>query len=422
MKKLCIFLSIILAGMLIISTLSVGAFAIVGSYGNGESVDKSILTGNQTSEKAYVPNLEVCSNMGNWQKYAENSVEAIRECKTAYISVDVKLTKDGVPVLMADDTLDRMCVDSTGKTVSGVINEMNYDEMSTYFLRFGNGGELSKKSDYTIATLEQSLSALYKDTTMIIDVSTADLGKVAGVIENKEMLSRVLFRLTDADSRDVVSIVTKNSQFKNLIIPQYNGNIIFSANSLLRDAADAKLTIVKVGTKNRNGVVLYDAYTSKFHENNIKAMFSMVDEYAAGRSDDITGWDNIISHGYSIIETDYPDLLTDYIESTNELRTQLISLLTMCEDYLKGEFSKESLENLTTAFNTAKKYTTGVASQSQLSGAIYDLTEAYNNLQPSSPDEVTGKFTFSVGRLIAVVLCGGAFVASQLYLYKKRKK
>ncbi len=422
MKKLCTFLSIITALVLILSSFSMSASAVVGSYSEGETIDKSILTGNQPLRKPYSTDLEVCANMGNWQKYAENSVEAITDCKTDYVSVDVRLTKDGVPVLMADDTLERMCVDANGKTVTGLLSEKNHSEITQYFLRYGNGGELAKKSGYTIPTLEQALDALYIESIMIIDVSTNDLGKVAGVVENKEMLSRVLFRLTDADSRDVASIINKNERFKNLIIPQYNGNIIFGANSLLRDATEVGLSMVKVGTKNRNGVVLYDSYTSQFHKNKIKAMFSMVDEYAADRSDDITGWDNVISHGYSVIETDYPDLLTDYIDSTNELRSQLVSLVGMCEEYLNGDFSKDSLESLTSAYNTAKKYTTEVASQSQLSNAIFNLTEAYTNLKPSSPDETAGKFSFSIGRLTAVVLCGGGIVAAQIYLFKKRKK
>ncbi len=422
MKKLRLFLSTTIALLLIFCVFTCGVSAVVDSYADGESVDKSIVTGNRTKQKAYSTKIEICANKGSWQKYAENSVEAITDCNAEYISVDVKLTKDGVAVLMADDTLDRMCVDSEGKTVTGLVSEKNYEEISTYFLRYGKGGELAKKSDYPVATLEQALDAIDDGNTLIIDVSTEDLGKVAGIVENEEKLSKVLFRLTDATSRDVVSIVRKNQRFQNLIIPQYNGNIIFSANNLLRDAADVNLNIVKVGTKNRNGVILYDSYTSKFHENKIKAMFSMTDEYNADRTDNIAGWDNVISHGYSIIETDYPDLLADYIASTDKLKSQLMSLVEMCEDYLDEDLSEDSLNKLKSAFTTAQKYTEVVASQSQLSMAIYDLTQAYTDLEPSSPDETTGKFTFSVGRLIAVVLCGGGIIASQVYLFKKRKK
>ena len=422
MKKLHIFLSLSLALLLLFGSFATGALAVVDAYGEGESVDKSILAGNQVTATAYSSEIKSCANMGNWQKYAENSIEAITDCNTDYISVDVKLTKDGVPILMADDTLDRMCIDADGNTVTGAVSEKTYAEISTYFLRYGNGGELSKKSEYVIPSLVQALDAIDDENTLIIDVSIDDLGKVSGVVENEEKLSKVLFRLTDCDSRDVLSVVEKNERFKNLIIPQYNGNIIFGANSLLKDATDAGLNIVKVGTKNRNGVVLYNSYTAKFKENSIMAMFSMVDEYSADRADDVTGWDNVISHGYSIIETDYPELLEKYISSTEELESELKTLVEMCESYLSGDFSADSLKNLTDAYNTAKGYVDGVASQSQLSNAFYDLSEAYSELEQSSPDETAGKFTFSVGRMIAVVLCGGGIIASKIYLFKKRKK
>ena len=74
------------------------------------------------------------------------------------------------------------------------------------------------------------------------------------------------------------------------------------------------------------------------------------------------------------------------------------AFVEMCKDYLDADLSEDSLSELKSAFSTAKKYTEVVASQSQLSEAIYDLTRAYTNLEPSSPDETTGKFTFSVGR------------------------
>lgn len=422
MKISRIFLSISLAATMLFCTLAVKVSAVVGSYGDGESVDKSILTGNQTIELSYTPELKSCANMGNWQKYAENSIEAITDCATDYISVDVKLTKDEVPILMADDSLDRMCVDATGKTVTGLVSEKNYDEISGYFLRFGNGGTLSKKSDYFVPTLEQALDAIDNENVLIIDVSLEDLGIVSGVVENKEMLSRVLFRLEDCDSRDVLSVVEKNESFKNIIIPQYNGNIIFPANSLIKDATKANLKIVKAGTKNRNGVVLYKSYTEQFKENSIMAMFSMVDEYSAGRNDDITGWDNVISLGYSIIETDYPELLEKYFDSTDDIRNELVTLVKMCEEYLEGKFSPDSLETFTKSYNEATNCITSVSSQSQLSTAFYNLSRAYSMLEKASGEDTAENFTFSFGRIIAVILCGGGIVASQIYLYKKRKK
>ncbi|MEE0981391.1 MAG: glycerophosphodiester phosphodiesterase family protein, partial [Acutalibacteraceae bacterium] len=57
---------------------------------------------------------------GDWHSFPENSAEAVKAgCEYGFVSVDVKLTKDGKAVLLADDTTDRMVVDADGKTVSG---------------------------------------------------------------------------------------------------------------------------------------------------------------------------------------------------------------------------------------------------------------------------------------------------------------
>ena len=135
MKNLRLFLSISLSLILILGALSTSTLAVIDTYGDGESVDKAVLTGNQVVATAYTPEIKICANRGNWQKYAENSVEGIVDCTAEYISVDVRLTKDGVPVLMADETLDRMCIDAEGNTVTGLVSDKTYEEISKYFLR-----------------------------------------------------------------------------------------------------------------------------------------------------------------------------------------------------------------------------------------------------------------------------------------------
>ncbi len=396
MKKI----SAILIFVLIFSIFSVSAFA-------------------QSTE--YTADIKSCANMGNWQEYAENSLEAIEACDTDYISVDVKLTKDSVPVLMKDDTLERMCVDANGNTVTGAVKDKTYQEISSYFLRYADGGELAKKSEFTVPSLENALGKINKNTILIIDTNSNDLDTVYAVVSDSEKSNQVLFRLEDCDSKDILSIVKENEKFKNLLIPEYNGNIIFGATALLKNAKEAELNIVKLGTKNVNGVVLYDSFTDKFRENSTMAMFSMVDEYCAERTDDVTGWDNVISHGYSIIETDYPDMLEQYIADTEALRSDLKSLVEACKEHFDGKYSSDSLNNLTDAYEFALSCVEGVASRTEISNAFYSLSEAYNELEPATENETIGKFTFSFGRVIAVVLCGGAIIAGQVYLFKKRK-
>lgn len=418
MKSICSILCLLVSTIILISSFGFSSFAAVSS---GDGPDYSTLPGNQDTGVEYSATIKSCANMGNWQKYSENSIEAIADCSTDFVSVDVRITSDGVPVLMADDTVDRMCVDADGNPVSGAIKDKTYQEIESYFLRYGNGGSISVKSEYKVATLAGALKAINAGVMLIIDVSIEDSGKAFTTVASEGKLNRVLFRITDCSSKDVVSIAEKDPAFKGLIIPQYNGNIIFPANSLIKNATKAGMNIVKLGTKNVNGVVLYDSFAAKFRENSIMAMFSMVDEYCAERPDAVDGWDNVISKGYSIIETNYPDMLADYIADTESLRSDLKDLTDGYEAYLKGNYSSSSLDEFTDAYDDAILCVEQVASRSEISDAFYRLSTAYSNLEPADDNEAIHKLTITPGRVIAVLLCGGGILVSQIYLYKKRK-
>ncbi len=423
MKKFSKVLLFFLTLVLVVSAVSFNGFCAVDAYNDEAGQNKVALPNNKAVKIEYSADLMVCSNMGNWQDHAENSLEAIKACKDIrFISIDVKLTKDNIPILMKDTTLDRMCVDANDKAISGNVSDKNYDEIAALYLRYGNGGNEAKASNYTVPTLEQALDILKDGTYYIIDTNLDDFGTVYNTVLNKEKLKYVKFRLEDCDSSDILSIINKNSNLKDIFIPQYDGNIIFSANSLISNAIEADLNIVQLGTKNKNGVILYNSFTKKFQDNSLMAMFSFVSDYNAGRSDDVTGWDNVISQGYSIIETDYPQLLSEYIEQRNSFQKSLKSLAVMCEDYLDADFSQETLNELNEKYKTAVECLTHPSSLTEISSAYTDLSDTFNNLQFADSDEISGKFTFSVGRIIAVVLCGGAFILSQIYLYKKRAK
>ena len=63
---------------------------------------------------------------GDWHSFPENSSEAVKAGgEYGFVSVDVRLTKDGKVILMADDTTDRMVVDADGKTVFGISKEFS---------------------------------------------------------------------------------------------------------------------------------------------------------------------------------------------------------------------------------------------------------------------------------------------------------
>jgi glycerophosphoryl diester phosphodiesterase len=80
-----------------------------------------------------------------WYKAPENTLAAYRESYNhgfKYVECDVQFTKDGVPVLLHDDTIDRT---SNG---SGYLSQMTYAEVSKYDFSYDDSDSVNDFSAY----------------------------------------------------------------------------------------------------------------------------------------------------------------------------------------------------------------------------------------------------------------------------------
>ena len=109
-------------------------------------------SGKSKNQKNYC-NIKSCANNGDWHNYPENSLKAVKNCNTDYVSVDVRLSSDGVPILMEDSTVDRMCANADGSKVSGEVSSFTFSEIQTLRLRSGRGETGSEITDYGVAAL-----------------------------------------------------------------------------------------------------------------------------------------------------------------------------------------------------------------------------------------------------------------------------
>lgn len=94
--------------------------------------------------------VHVVAHRGDWKKYPENSLDAINSIIRMggdIVEIDVQRTKDGVLILMHDETLDRT---TTGK---GVIAETLFKDIQNLKLKDYTG----KPTGHTIPTLKEAL-------------------------------------------------------------------------------------------------------------------------------------------------------------------------------------------------------------------------------------------------------------------------
>lgn len=359
------------------------------------------------------------SHRGDWHSFPENSAEAVKAAvQYGAVSVDIRVTKDGKAVLMADETTDRMVADETGKTVSKSVADMTLDELTSLYLRAENGGEDKKVTECKVASLESAIQSAGQ-TALILNLTCADFEAVYKNVKDLGATDKVIFRFNTDSMKDITETVKDAKDVT--VFGNYQGNIIFLATSAVKKSLENSMNTVELGSKNGNGVLYDEFLMSRFDEEG-RAMVSMVGGRSGKRPDSERGWDDLITLGYTVIETDYPEQLNEYLTRIESEKKQLSYFVDLYKSTDLQAYTTDTENAFTSALTDAKALIANSGSLSELQNARHALQSSYDNLTLGEKKAVTLKFDFTVGRLVAVVLVGAAFVVSQILLFKRRDK
>ena len=363
-------------------------------------------------------NIICIAHRGDWHSFPENSAEAINAAaEYDAVSVDVRLTADGKPVLMADEKVDRMSVDGEGKSVSGKVSSFTLAQLKELYLRESNGGTDKKKTTCRIPELKEIYETAAGRTAVMLNVQENDFKTVYDYVKALGKLDETVFRI-NAKTQKIIEL-TKDLDGVN-VTGNYQGNIIFLATSAVKKYFAANIHTIEMGSTNGNGV-LYDNFLMKRFVGSKRAMVSMVNGRCGKRADNETGWDDLISRGYSVIETDFPAELTEYIRKTETAATDLEKNIDIYANTDLSPYTSETETAFSSALSAAKKTLDGRSSFSELTDARSALQSAHDSLKVGAKKNVALKFRFTPVRIIAVVLCAAAFTGGTLFLRSKRE-
>lgn len=363
-------------------------------------------------------NIICIAHRGDWHSFPENSAEAINAAaEYDAVSVDVRLTADGKPVLMADEKVDRMSVDGEGKSVSGKVSSFTLAQLKELYLRESNGGTDKKKTTCRIPELKEIYETAAGRTAVMLNVQENDFKTVYDYVKALGKLDETVFRI-NAKTQKIIEL-TKDLDGVN-VTGNYQGNIIFLATSAVKKYFAANIHTIEMGSTNGNGV-LYDNFLMKRFVGSKRAMVSMVNGRCGKRADNETGWDDLISRGYSVIETDFPAELTEYIRKTETATTDLEKNIDIYANTDLSPYTSETEKAFSSALSAAKKTLDGRSSFSELTDARSALQSAHDSLKVGAKKNVALKFRFTPVRIIAVVLCAAAFTGGTLFLRSKRE-
>ena len=264
---------------------------------------------------AQYPNyVMVTAHRGDWRNAPENSLLAMKYCIDAKIDImetDLKMTKDSVLILMHDETLDRT---TTG---SGYVKDWTLDSLKQ--LNLING--YREPTPFKIPTLEQALEYAKNKIIIDLDKSYPYIRQAYGIAKKTGTLNQVIFRVND-------DWKTFNEKYGDFIEEINYMPLVWwntkNPKKFIQDYLDTSIkrpVAIEVIFKKEDSSHFL-AYKN-FENLDCRVMMNTVfpricaghDDYAS--LDDPDGnWGWVVDQGATIIGTDRPRTLLDYLEQS----------------------------------------------------------------------------------------------------------
>jgi len=254
-------------------------------------------------EKFHAANSEyvvVAAHRASHNDYPENSVSAIKRAiklGVDIVELDVKTTKDGIPVLMHDGTVDRT-TNGTGK-----VEDYTLSELKALSLKMPDG----TITEETIPTFEEALRVIHGNIMVDIDPKTDNVRPIVDVVERTGTNSHVFYFDNDYDLLNEILDLEESS----MIMPRaYSYEMADSALKRFSPQVvhiDPSFYTPEVGKLIANG-------NARIWINALGIPDAMF------RKGDIDkAMSNLLQYKANIIQTDEPELLIKYLNS-NGLR------------------------------------------------------------------------------------------------------
>lgn len=265
----------------------------------------------QRLEQRAAGDVLVVAHRSCWNAAPENSLAALNSCiqiGVDAVELDVRHTRDGVAVVLHDETVDRT-TDGTGQ-----ITELKWAQVRKLHLRQRDGGATAALTDERIPTLVEFLAAAKNKVALVMDVKDWSQASTFAAIKAARMQRQAIFFYECNNNR----LLEKISAFREqvMVFP-----IMFENDGPLLPAMDrcrshpAKLAHVKY--QHREWL---DAAAPALHRNGQRLWFAtMFDEDVAGAGDAAAlrdpsaVWGNQIDAGAIMIMTNEPQALLTYL-------------------------------------------------------------------------------------------------------------
>lgn len=291
-------------------------FALVAVTALAQSRAERIIAEIRNPKSKYVV---VIAHRSDWRHYPENSLAAMEgaiQMGVDMVEIDVQRTKDGVLVCCHDKTVDRT---TTG---TGKVSELTADYISTLKLKSKDG-----VTEYGMPTLAQALDLCRGRVLINIDKGMNYYNQIQKMLAERDMVEHVVIKSSKKPTT-VAKYLNKHSQ-NMLYMPIINYTArkwevhspLFDSylasdiptiayeicwDGTLKGERKVFNRVIKSGAKLWVNTLWDSLCGGKEH--------SFADNHALnGNEDKIYG--KLLKYGVTMIQSDRPQLLLDYLES-----------------------------------------------------------------------------------------------------------
>ncbi|MCJ1961315.1 glycerophosphodiester phosphodiesterase family protein [Novosphingobium mangrovi (ex Hu et al. 2023)] len=250
----------------------------------------------------------VVAHRGCWKATSENSLDAIAQCRAMRIDMvelDVRTSRDGVPVLMHDADVART-TDGTGR-----VADMTLADLRALHLREGMGGT-SAATERRIPTLAEALAATGGEVLVNLDAKAVDPAVLLRIVDEAGLRGHVLFK-AEASASEIAQHVP------------FVRDVHFQP--ILREPGMADDPVAAVASYDALAPVSYEidvktqgflprltgalrARCARYWVNSLAGR--IYDDHAALEDPDAV-WGRLVAYGVDAIQTDHPGILKDYL-------------------------------------------------------------------------------------------------------------
>ncbi|MDD6807192.1 MAG: glycerophosphodiester phosphodiesterase family protein [Oscillospiraceae bacterium] len=404
MKNLKSLIAILLTGIFLIS-LNLSVYAI------NENDTQSVKTSNPIEEiiTSYAnPNGRILSvaNLGNPRLYPENSLEGIKSCieiGVDIVSVTVQMTKDGQFVLLSSSSLSNMCVNkedgsvAIGKTTDYTLKELQ----EKFLLREGHGGKDSAATKYTICSLSEAITTCKNNMMIMINNGWSFAEEINALARSMDACSIIIIRNVPT-ATDAANFINKAGVPICHVSTHFTKDSEDSAKTFVSASLENGAKIVELEADKSRSTIFNQSVLDKFETSGRAFVSTTTPSRCGGRDDIPADWAELIEKGYSIIETDYPRDLVNYIRQIESCRTELTSLIMQAQGLNTSKYTKETAKDLASTLKDAESISaTGCVSLTQIEIAKYNIQESLDSLNVKTGNEKT---TLPVWAIILIVV------------------